>query len=327
MKYITGTVNWGIIGAGDVCEVKSGPAFNKVPDSRLIAIMRRDKEKAADYAGRHKVPKYYTDVHELINDPEVNAIYIATPPAFHEEYALAAIRAGKPVYIEKPVTLDAPGCERIIHEAGENNMPVSVAHYRRRLPLFLKIRQLLSDGITGKVNLITLRTMQSPDRNIIAKTDEFWRVNPFLSGGGLFHDLAPHQLDIMFWLFGAPELFEGHSFNQGKQYQAPDVTYFTARFQKNVLLEGLWSFHVHESCNEDHCDIFGEKGKMAFSFFRNPVLEIHTEAGVEKLELPYPEHVQQPLIHDVVRFFRGEIPNPSPAEEALWTMKMMDSTL
>ena len=327
MKYITDIVNWGIIGAGDVCEVKSGPAFNKVPDSRLIAIMRRNREKAADYARRHKVPKYYTDARELINDPEINAVYVATPPAFHEEYATAAIRAGKPVYIEKPVTLDAPGCERIIRTAGENNMPVSVAHYRRRLPLFLKIRQLLSDGIIGKVNLITLRTMQSSDRNIIAKTDEFWRVNPSLSGGGLFHDLAPHQLDIMFWLFGVPESFEGYSFNQGKLYQAPDITHFTARFKKNVLLEGLWSFHVHECCNEDRCVIFGEKGKMAFSFFRKPVLEIHTKSGIEKIKLPYPKHVQQPMIRDVVRFFRREMPNPSPLDEALWTMKMMDSTL
>ena len=327
MKYITHTVNWGIIGAGDVCEVKSGPAFNKVSNSRLAAIMRRNREKAVDYAKRHNVPKFYTDAKKLINDPEVNAIYVATPPAFHEEYAIAAIHAGKPVYIEKPVTLDAQGCERVIHAADENNISVSVAHYRRRLPLFLKIRQLLSEGIIGQVNLITLRIMQSPDQNMIAKTNEFWRVNPSLSGGGLFHDLAPHQLDIMFWLFGAPESFEGYSLNQGKQYQAPDITHFTARFQKNILLEGLWFFHVNESCNEDRCEILGKKGKIAFSFFRNPVLEIHTESGVEQLELPYPEHVQEPMIHDVVRFFRGEIPNPSSLEEALWTMKMMDSTL
>ena len=74
---------WGIIGCGNVTELKSGPAFNKVPDSKLIAVMRRDREKAEDYAERHKVPKWYDDADKLINDTEVNAIYIATPPSSH----------------------------------------------------------------------------------------------------------------------------------------------------------------------------------------------------------------------------------------------------
>ena len=120
MGFIDGSVKWGIIGAGDVCEVKSGPAFNKVPDSHLVAIMRRNEKKAADYASRHNVPKYYTSAEELISDPEVNAIYIATPPAYHEEYATETMKAGKPVYIEKPVTLNAEGCERLIQISKQN---------------------------------------------------------------------------------------------------------------------------------------------------------------------------------------------------------------
>ena len=99
-------INWGIIGCGDVTEVKSGPAFNKVPGSRLIAVMRRDAEKAADYASRHQVDRWYANANALIQDPDVNAIYIATPPDVHEQYALAAIKAGKPVYVEKPMALN-----------------------------------------------------------------------------------------------------------------------------------------------------------------------------------------------------------------------------
>src|ERR1051326_4587202 len=100
-------IKWGIIGCGDVTEVKSGPAFNKVKSSELIAVMRRDAEKAKDYAGRHKVAKWYSDANDLINDPEVNAIYVATPPSSHEEYAMAAFAAGKPVYMEKPMSVNA----------------------------------------------------------------------------------------------------------------------------------------------------------------------------------------------------------------------------
>src|SRR4051812_958457 len=96
-------INWGIIGCGDVTELKSGPAFNKVTNSSLIAVMRRNAAKAKDYALRHNVPKWHNDANKLINDLEVNAIYIATPPSSHEAYALAAINAGKPVYVEKPM--------------------------------------------------------------------------------------------------------------------------------------------------------------------------------------------------------------------------------
>ena len=97
-------IKWGIIGCGDVTEVKSGPAFNKVKNSGLVAVMRRDAEKAEDYARRHTVPKWYSDANKLIHDPEVNAIYIATPPSSHEEYTMAAFDAGKPVYVEKPMS-------------------------------------------------------------------------------------------------------------------------------------------------------------------------------------------------------------------------------
>ncbi len=326
MNHIKGTINWGIIGAGDVCEVKSGPAFNKVPDSRLLAIMRRNASKAADYAKRHHVPKFYTDARLLIGDPEINAIYIATPPAYHINYALAALEAGKPVYIEKPVTLNTEECEIIIQASEKYKIPVSVAHYRRRLPLFLKLREIISTGTIGRVSLVILRMLQSPSQNIIAKTEEFWRVDPAISGGGLFHDLAPHQLDILYWLFGPPKSYQGFSQNQAKRYDAPDVTQLTATFPEDIIFNGIWSFNVHESCNEDRCEIFGDKGKLGFSFFWSPVLEIYSGSGTEKIELPYPTHVQQPLIHDVVRYFHGEIPNPSSLDEALWTMKMMDST-
>ena len=104
-------IRWGMIGCGSVTEVKSGPAFNKVPNSKLMAVMRRDAEKVKDYAQRHHVPYYFTDVDELINHPEVDAIYIATPPKFHAAYAEKAMKVGKPVYVEKPMALNVGECE------------------------------------------------------------------------------------------------------------------------------------------------------------------------------------------------------------------------
>src|SRR5450755_1797430 len=129
-------VNWGIIGCGDVTEVKSGPAFNKVKNSALVAVMRRDAEKAKDYAQRHHVPKWYDDASNLINDPDVNAIYIATPPSSHEEYTLAAIAAGKPVYVEKPMSVNFASAIKMMNAANEKNTKLVIAHYRHEQPYF-----------------------------------------------------------------------------------------------------------------------------------------------------------------------------------------------
>src|SRR5690349_1023523 len=193
MKTINDTVAWGIIGCGDVCEVKSGPAFNKVPNSRLVAVMRRDLAKAQDFAQRHNVPTAYNDASTIINDKAVNAIYIATPPASHEQYMIEAVRAGKPVYVEKPVTLNAASCQRMNEESNRTGVPVSVAHYRRGLPIFKKVKSLIHEEAIGNVRLIRLTVLQTKSSKIITKTDDNWRVNPTLSGGGLFHDLSPHQ--------------------------------------------------------------------------------------------------------------------------------------
>src|SRR5215471_11186905 len=144
-------IRWGIIGCGDVTEVKSGPAFNKVKNSELVAVMRRNAELAKDYAQRHHVPKWYSNAASLINDPDINAIYVATPPSSHEEYALAAIKAGKPVYVEKPMSIDAASAERMARSAAEKNIKLCVAHYRRAQPLFNKVKQLLDEGAIGNV--------------------------------------------------------------------------------------------------------------------------------------------------------------------------------
>src|SRR4029079_6089016 len=181
MNPIKGTVNWGIIGCGDVCEVKSGPAFNKVVNSKLVAVMRRNLDKAKNFAERHGVPKYYAEAAELINDKEVNAIYIATPPSSHESYLEMALKAGKPVYVEKPVTVNSASVERMMDMEKNYDGKVSVAHYRRGLPLFNKIKQLVNAGALGKVKLILLRTLQPTVSKIISHTGDNWRINSEIS--------------------------------------------------------------------------------------------------------------------------------------------------
>jgi predicted dehydrogenase len=327
MKNINGTVNWGIIGCGDVCEVKSGPAFHKVANSKLVAVMRRNLDKAKDFAQRHGVPKYYADAAKLISDPEINAIYIATPPSSHESYLEMALKAGKPVYVEKPVTVNSASVERMIGMEKRYDGKVSVAHYRRGLPLFNKIRQLVNDGTIGKVKLILLRTLQPTVSKVITQTDDNWRINPEISGGGLFHDLSPHQLDIMYWIFGEPQQAYAQTANQGKLYNAPDLTMVQLEFANDIYFNGVWNFNVAEAATTDSCEIVGDKGSIRFSFFRVSTIELTTSAGIETFELEYPVNIQQPHINNVVKFFRGEGANPCSLEEALVTMEVMDKAI
>jgi predicted dehydrogenase len=318
-------IQWGIIGCGDVCEVKSGPAFNKVDHSTLVAVMRRDTVKAADYARRHNVAKFYNDARQLIDDADVNAVYVATPPASHETYTLDTIEAGKPVYVEKPVTVNSESCRRMIDATKTSGVKVSVAHYRRALPIFKKIKSLIETGAIGKVSLILVHTLQAPADNI--RYEQNWRIDPAVSGGGLFHDLSPHQLDIFYWIFGPPKEVQGRSGNQRRLYHAPDITTVDAVYQDDVCLRGIWAFNVPLPAQKECCEIIGDKGKLTFSFFSKSALDIETTEGTERLAFDYPVNIQQPMIDEVVKYFRGEGRNPCSLEDALVTMKMMDATL
>jgi predicted dehydrogenase len=316
-------ISWGIIGCGDVTEKKSGPAFNKAGNSRLVAVMRRDADKAADYAKRHGVPRWYSNAQELINDPEINAVYVATPPKFHEEYMLQALEAGKFVYVEKPVTINTASCMKMIEHTNASKGKVTVAHYRRALPMFLFIKKMIEEGSVGKVKLIELNMLQPHQSSIIANSEEFWRVDPAIAGGGLFFDLAPHQLDIITFIFGNYIHCSGKSFNQAKLYAAEDTVVGYIQLPGNIAFTGNWCFTVPDNAKEDNCKIIGEKGSISFPFFGNHV-DVINEKGKQDFSFEHPEHVQQPMIEKVVNYFLGNENNPCSLEEALVSLEIME---
>lgn len=325
MRFIDGPLRWGIIGCGDVCEVKSGPAFSKIDHSSLVAVMRRDEGKAADFARRHGVGKWYDDASALINDPLVNAIYIATPPSSHEAYALEAMNAGKPVYIEKPVTVSSASCRRMLEASESLGIPAVVAHYRRGLDLFVRVKRLINDGAIGKPSLVLLNLLHPAKRT--SPVDN-WRVDPVVSGGGLFFDLAPHQLDIVYWLFGKPLSFSGSSVAQGDFYEASDVTSLSMVLPDKVFFQGLWSFNVAPSQRHDSCRIMGDKGSVSFPFFSSftsASLELTKGDDVTSESFTFPVNIQLPMIQQVTNYFRGKGKNPCSLAEALDTIEIMET--
>ena len=317
-------INWGIIGCGNVTEKKSGPAFNNIPGSKLVAVMRRDAEKAADYAKRHGVGKWYSDAGLLMNDTEINSISIATPPASHLEYAIAALKKGLNVYVEKPVTRNAADARQLAEAVKQTGGKLTVAHYRRALPMFLKVKELLDNKTIGEVRTVQIRMWKTLQPDLVANSETNWRLRPELSGGGYFHDLAPHQLDLMLFYFGQPEKYHGFSLNQSGLTPADDHVCGEILFKNKVVVNGSWSFNVAESEAIDTCEIIGTEGKITFPFF-GTFIHWKNGTGEDTLNFTHPQHIQQPMIGKIVAYFNGEGPNPCSIVEAVVLMDILDA--
>ncbi len=300
-------INWGIIGCGNVTEVKSGPALGKVPHSSLVAVMRRDGALARDYSERHGVPRWYDDAGKLINDPGVNAVYIATPPDAHLEYVRRAFEAGKAVYVEKPMGRNFAECQEMVRLSRVYQLPLFVAYYRRALPYFLKIKELIDQKAIGEVRTVHIHLHFPPyDEEVGPDARPRWRVFPEISGGGHFHDLASHQFDFLEYLLGPVVKAGGYAVNQAGLYPADDAFVATYQFASGVIGTGNWCYTVSSGQRTDQAEIYGSKGKITFHFFEKFTIRLETEDHTEEFFLPYPTHVQQPLIETIVRELRGE---------------------
>ncbi|MEP6733673.1 MAG: Gfo/Idh/MocA family oxidoreductase [bacterium] len=318
------TIRWGILGCGDVTEVKSGPGFQKAEGSQLVAVMRRNGDLARDYAERHKVPKWYDDAQALIDDPDVDAIYIATPPVAHKEYTLRAAKAGKPVYVEKPMAMNFTECETMIRACRTAGVPLFVAYYRRMLPRFLAIKHLIDTGAIGDVRFVTISFRQPLSRSEL-DGEISWRVDPAIAGGGKFVDLASHMLDFLDYTLGPVRAVHGFASNQAHRYPAEDIVTGTFVFESGVHGVGTWCFSAFD--RRDETEIVGTEGRITYATFETSPIVLTTRAGTVELPAETPEHVQQPLIQTVVNALSGTGTCPSMGESAARTSWVMDRML
>ena len=320
-------IYWGFIGCGEVTERISGPAFGQVEGSSVVAVMSRSKEKAVSYAERHNIPRYYTDAQSLINDPQVNAVYIATPPSSHATYAIMALKAGKPVYVEKPLAASYRDCQRVMRISAETGVPCFVAYYRRNLPYFNKVRELLSQGAIGKVINVQIRFSVPPRDLDYNSTNLPWRVQRDIAGGGYFYDLAPHQLDLLQEFFGPIVYVSGFSANRGGLYQTEDTVSASFAFQDGMPGSGSWCFVGHESARTDQIELIGEKGRICFSVFTYTPIILQTSNGCEEIAIHNPQHVQLPMIEQVVKHLQGKATCTSDCISATSVNWVMDRIL
>jgi 1,5-anhydro-D-fructose reductase (1,5-anhydro-D-mannitol-forming) len=317
------TIRWGIIGVGNVTEVKSGPGFRKARNSSLVAVMRRNAALAEDYARRHGVPKWYDDAQRLIDDPEVDAVYIATPPDSHASYTQMVAAAGKPVYVEKPMGRTLAECETMIEACRLANVPLFVAYYRRAMPRLRKIKELVDAGAVGEVRSVQMSLHRR--LHLVGDKPPPWRVVPEIAGGGHFVDLASHMLDFLDYVLGPIREARGFAVNQAGEYPAEDHVAASFTFESGVVGVGDWCFSAFQ--NTDRTEIVGTQGKIVYSVFDETLLELVTADGTEIFAIPYPEHVQQPLIQTIVDQLNGEGICPSTGDSAIRATRIMDQLL
>ena len=318
------TVKWGIIGCGDVCEIKSGPALQQANGSELVAVMRRDGALAADFARRHNVPFSTDNAAEIIHHPDVNAVYVATPPDSHESYALRVAAAGKPCYVEKPMARSAAESRRMCAAFEAANLPLYVAFYRRGMTRFQTAKRLIDEGELGAITGVSYRFLGWRDHKLKPGASP-WRLRAELAGAGLFYDLGSHLLDAFDYLFGPLEQVRGVAANVATPQIDVEDSVAMSFVAMGAPATANWNFAASE--RSDKIEIWGERAKLSMSCFGGDDLQLQTADGVQTLDGAAPQPVQLGLVQTIVDELRGQGTALSTGRSALRTMEAMDAVL
>lgn len=319
------TIRWGMIGCGAVAEVKSGPGFYKANNSQLVAVTSADPAMTQSFAERHGVPRAYETTEQLVADAEVDAVYVATPPSSHKPLSLLVAKAGKHVYVEKPMAIRFEECREIVDVCAQQGVRLFVAFYRRAMPRFLKIKEWIDSGAIGAVRNVRAVQHQPPAPEDLSRATLPWRLKPEVSGGGKFLDMGIHELDLFDFLFGAIEEVHGVASNQAGLYDVEDTVTATWRHASGVQGYGSWCYVCGHG--EDFVEIVGSKGRITFEFFSDKPLTLIDESGTRTADIPNPPHVQQPFIQSIVDDLNGVAPCPGNVESAVRSTWVADEVL
>ncbi len=317
-------VRWGVIGCGGVTEKKSVPAYQMTSGFEISMVMGRSADKAQDYANRHHIPRWTTNARELIEHPEIDAVYIATPPDSHKEYALLVAKAGKPCCIEKPMAPNYQDSLVIYSAFQEKELPLFIAYYRRSLPRFNQIKKWLDENSIGKLRHINWQKTKPPnDLDLCGKYN--WRTDSKVAPGGYFDDLASHGLNLFTYLLGNIKKAQGIALNQQGLYSAYDSVTGVWLHENGITGSGLWNFGTYH--REDKAEIFGSTGKISFPVLDEGQLVLENESGKQILEIPNPKHIQQFHVENMRSHLNGQSVHPSLVDSGLHTSWVMDQIL
>jgi predicted dehydrogenase len=298
-------LNWLVIGIGDITTKRVIPAIRSEPRSRLYGVVTRDKAKGAGVAEH-----VWDNLDAALADPQIDAVYVATPVALHAPQTIASLQAAKHVLCEKPVAMNYGQASEMVRVARECGKVLGVAYYRRTYPKVQRARELIAQGAIGQPVLAEANHHSaSPAQGSFRS----WLLDPTLAGGGPLFDVASHRIDLLNYLFGTPVRAAGMRSNAVFQWPIEDNA--TALIEYESALRGIVDVRLHSDVVRDQFRIIGTKGEINLDPLSGPEL-VHP-GGTE--HLPTHANIHFPMIENFVAAVLDGAALLSSGESAIWT--------
>lgn len=289
------TLRWGLIGSGDIVRKRVAPALRDIEASELLAVCRGRADLAESFAKEFGARRWYPDVATLLADPDIDAVYIATPVYLHATHAIAAANAGKHVLCEKPMAMNVLECDAMIAACKANAVALGIAYYRHMYPAVAAIKRIIASGEIGAVAMAQVNAFEyfdpAPDH------PRHWFTVKAKAGGGPMFDFGCHRLEVLVDVFGPVR-------------EATSMVGNVTRFERDVedtaiaLLSferaGYATLSVTHASNEpqDTLDIYGTKGSIHVAPLNSGEVRVRVD-GAERIEsLPPATNIHAPLIEE-----------------------------
>jgi len=310
-------IRWGLVGCGDIAEKRVAPALQNATSSKLLACSRKQPARLWEFQQRHGIPKGCPDPAEIFADPEIDAVYLATPVFLHCLHTIEAAEHGKHVLCEKPMAMNATECQRMVDACRNHGVKLGIAYYRRFYPVVHKIRELLKAGVLGNVILVRNTLVEPTSLEPAA-----WRFVQDQGGGGLLMDMASHRLDLLCMLFGVPVSVSALTDTRVLNIPVEDTGSLLIQFAGGVQAAVFASHCVHAPMDE--FEIYGTRASLRINPLNGSELRLFGDPG-ETFHLPKADNVHLPLIEDFNQAIRENREPKVSGEEGMKTSVLLEA--
>ncbi len=289
-------VRWGLVGAGDIVRKRVASALRDASGSEILAVSRVKPELAESFAKSVGAPRWYARAADLFADPDVDAVYIASPVHLHSAHAVGAAGAGKHVLCEKPMAMSVDECDRIIAAAHASGVRLGVAYYRHFYPVVRRIKELLASGEIGQPVLAQANAFEWLD--MAPDSPRYWFLRKALAGGGPMFDFGCHRLEVLLDLFGPVRRVTSLLANVAFDREVEDTAGALLEFESGPCAT-LVVTHAAAAAR-DTLEIYGTRGSLHATVLNAGDLAI--VAGDARRSEPHPPapNLHQPLVQDFV---------------------------
>jgi predicted dehydrogenase len=289
-------MQWGLIGAGDIVRRRVAPALMESPSSDIVAVSRARGELAASFAADIGARRWHPRWQDLVADPDVHSVYVATPVHLHAEQTIAAAEAGKHVLCEKPMAMNVAECDRMIAACRTHGVRLGIAYYRRLYPAVLRVKAIVDAGEIGQPVFAQMNAFEyfdpAPDH------PRRWLLNPAIAGGGPMMDFGCHRIEVLLHLFGAVRRTASIAANAVFDRDVEDTAAVLLHFEQGPCAMVAVTHASHE--RQDTLQVFGTRGSIQVDELNAGRLRIRT-GNEERVEWhPPAANVHRPLIDDFV---------------------------